>query len=126
MPVTRVARICDFIAKRRTGRGLKPGTTVSPATINEELRHLRAVLRKAHKWGYLPVMPDIDFEREARKLPTYVTPEDFGTIYAACDKHARWPDVYPFPAADWWRGLLMLGYLTGWRIGQMQSNDQFD
>lgn len=36
--------ISDFVATR-TSEG------VSPATVNKELRHLRASLRKAYKWG---------------------------------------------------------------------------
>ncbi len=57
-------------------------------------------------------------QREPRKLPRYITPEHFPAIYQACDQ-ARQPAGMPYSAADWWRGLLMLGYMTGWRIGDM-------
>jgi integrase len=39
-------------------------------------------------------------------------------MYAAADQ-MRWPNEFPFDPADWWRGLLILGYMTGWRIGAM-------
>ncbi len=112
--------IADYVAKRRTEKRSKKGPIVSPATINKELRTIRAVLRKAHRWGYLPRLPEFDFLKEPGRLPTYVTPEHFGAIYGAC-KVATAPGRIPFPAADWWRGLLTMAYMTGWRIGSLLS-----
>ena len=112
--------IADYVAKRRTEKRSKNGPIVSPATINKELRTIRAVLRKAHRWGYLPRLPEFDFLKEPGRLPTYVTPEDFGAIYGAC-KVATIPGGIPYPAADWWRGLLTMAYMTGWRIGSLLS-----
>lgn len=112
------ATLADFVAKRRTEEGLKPGDIVSPATINRELRELRAVIRKAFKWGHLAKLPEFEFLREPKKLPTYVNPEHFAAIYQACDV-AELPGKLPYPAATWWRGLLMTAYLTGWRIGSL-------
>ena len=111
--------VAEFVAKRRVEPGMKPDSTISPATVNKELRHLRAVLRKAHKWGYLPKgLPEFDFLKESKKLPTYMPPEHFAKVYQACEK-ARWPEDEPYPAADWWRGLLMFAYMTGWRISSI-------
>lgn len=110
----------NFIAKRRAEAGKKKGDTVSPATVNKDLRHLRAALRKAAKWGYLPKVPDFDFEKEPKKLPRFVTAEHFAAIYGACDA-ATMPADLPFPAADWWRGVLVTGYMTGWRISEILS-----
>ncbi len=107
-----------YIAARRAGKGKERGTTVSPATINKELRHLKAALGVAKEWGHLPAVPKFRMERELKKLPGYVPPEDFAAIYAACDA-ARYPAGLPYPAADWWRGLLVTAYMTGWRVGAL-------
>jgi integrase len=108
----------DYVAKRRKEQGLKRDSLVSPATVNKELRTMRAVVRKAHKWGYLAKLPEFDFLKEPHKLPTYMTPEHFAKLYAACDQ-ARLPNDLPCSAADWWRGLIVTGYMTGWRIGSL-------
>ena len=47
MSKIRTQTIDDYKAKRRQEPGKKANSTVSPATINKELRHLRAVLRVA-------------------------------------------------------------------------------
>jgi integrase len=93
---------------------------VSPATVNKELRTLRAIVRKAHKWGYLPKLPEIDFLKEPGKLPTYISPEHFAKLYKAADT-ARWPAEAHYTPADWWRGLFVMAYMTGWRIGQLMA-----
>ncbi len=110
--------IASFTAKRRLERGKNPGSTVSPATVNKDLRNLRGVLNIAVDWEYLAKAPKIKFEREPKKLPRYVTPEHFGAIYQACDV-ARLPAEVPYPVEDWWRGLLTMAQMTGWRIGEL-------
>jgi integrase len=108
----------EYVAARRQEHGKKLGSVVSPATINKELRHLKAVMRVAHDWGYLPGLPKIRMEKVPKKLPTYVTGEHFAAIYRACE-HAKLPNDQPFPAADWWRALVVTGYMTGWRASDM-------
>ena len=110
----------QFITTRRKEAGKKKQSLVSPATINKELRHLRSVLRVAEEWGHLKTMPKFRMEKVPQKLPTYVTGEHFAAIYGACDV-ARFPDTLPYPAADWWRALLVTGYMTGWRISELLS-----
>jgi len=112
--------IDDFVSRRRTDKGRQPKSTVSPATINKDLRHLKAVLRIAHEWGYLPLVPKVRMLREPKKLPQYVTPEHFAAMYKACTA-ATEPAGLPYSAADWWRAVLTMCYMTGWRIGEVLS-----
>ena len=66
--------IDKYAGNRQMDLKQKGGPKVSPATVNKELRTLRAVIRRAHKWGYLPKLPEFQFLKEPGKLPTYVTP----------------------------------------------------
>jgi integrase len=118
MVAVKTAAVDAYRAGRRTEGGKKAGELVSPATVNKELRHLRAAFKKAHQWGYLPLVPSFGFEREPKRLPTYVSAEHFAAIYRACDR-ARMPDGLTFGAGDWWRALLVMAYMTGWRIGEL-------
>src|SRR5262249_32214916 len=98
--------IDDFIAaRRREASTLHKGETVSPATVNKDLRHLKAALRKAVEWEYLARTPRFHMEREYGKLITFITPDHFAAIYQAVEGWARWPDDQQYPAADWWRAL---------------------
>jgi len=114
------ATIDEYIAKRRLERGRKRGSTVSPATVNKELRHIKSVLRIANEWGYLPKVPRVRMMREPKKLIRYITADHFAAIYKACDVATK-PAGLPYSAADWWRGLLTYTYMTGWRIGEPLS-----
>jgi len=112
-----------FIAQRRRQPGKKRESVVSPATINKDLRHLKAALRVAHEWGYLAKVPKIKLVREPYKLPLFVTPEHFALIYhkaaalsrlpAKCDPH--------YTATDWWRAVVVTAYMTGLRINEILS-----
>lgn len=112
--------LAGYVVKRRTEPGLRPRSLVSPATVNKELRTVRAAIRKAYKWKYLAELPEFEFLKEPKKLATYVSPEHFAAVYHACDQ-AKVPDDLPVTAADWWRGLLITAYMTGWRIGALLS-----
>lgn len=107
-----------FTERRRVEPGKKRQSVISAATVNKDLRHVRAALVVAHDWGYLPKVPRFRMERQVKKLVRYVTPEHFAAVYAACDA-ATHPAGLPYPAADWWRALLVFGYMTGWRISDM-------
>jgi integrase len=111
-------RVDDFTAARRQEPGKKPGDPISPATVNKDLRHVKAALVVAAEWGYLPKVPRFRMEREPGKLARYVTGEHFAAMYQHCEA-ARLPRELPFPAADWWRALLVMGYMTGWRISEL-------
>lgn len=111
------AKVDQFTAERLKQEGMRKGDTVSPATVNRELRHIKAALRIAAEWGYLPVMPKVRMVKEQKKLARYVTAEHFAAIYKACDVAIR-PQSEAYSAADWWRALLTFCYMTGWRISE--------
>jgi integrase len=114
------ATIDEFISKRRADRGVKKGSTVSPHSINHDLRHIKAALAVAREWGHLPALPRFRMEKAPKKLPRYVTGDQFAAIYKACES-ARFPKDQPFAAADFWRALAVMGYMTGWRVGDMMG-----
>src|SRR5205823_812166 len=97
MATLKTQAVDSFIAARRQERGQKIGSLVSPATINHDLRHIKAALSVAGEWGYLAKPPKFRMEREPKKLPVYVTPDHFAAIYRACDR-AGMPEGQPFPA----------------------------
>jgi integrase len=109
-----------YSADRMLQPGAKPGATLSPSTCNRELRHLKAALRIAHEWGYLPVVPKFHRVREQQRVGRVMTPEHFTAIYSVCDS-ATIPATNNYPAADWWRALLCVAMTTGWRIGEILS-----
>lgn len=120
--------IDEYISKRLVDvpractkkRDEKDTTTkpMSPATVNKELRHLRAVFRKAQKWGLLAKLPEFTFLKVPTKVPTFIDPEDFARIYEAT-QHAVRPADMPFSPEDWWKGLVVTAYMTGWRISEI-------
>jgi len=114
------AMIDKFITARRQEPGIRPGELLSPRSVNKDLLVIHSVLETAVRWKYLRRVPEFEYEKVPESVFVYVTPDAFGQLYGACE-HAQWPDDQPYAAADWWRGLLVFGYLTGWRIRQMLS-----
>jgi len=115
----KVQTIDQFIRERSAEPGKKGGSLVSPATVNKQLRHLRSVLTVAKEWGYLKERPRFRMVKEQRKLVKFVTGEHFAAIYAACDQARKPVGLAHVTAADWWRGLIVFGYMTGWRISEL-------
>jgi integrase len=118
MSTIKTTTIDGFVARRRQEPGKKNSSVLSPATVNKDLRHLRAAFHKAKRWGYIAELPYVDLVKEPEKLAVYVTPDHFAAIYRACEQATR-PAELPYPAADWWRGVLVFGYMTGWRISEI-------
>lgn len=124
MKPIRIFAVCtqhidQFIAARRQEPGKKKGSLVSPATINKDLRHIKAALNVAVEWGYLAQLPKFRMEREPKKLARYVTGDHFAVVYQKCSS-ARLPNDLPnIEPADWWQGLLVTAYMTGWRIADL-------
>lgn len=96
-----------FIAHRRQEPG-RNEDTLSPATINKDLRYLKTMLKTTHEWGYHDKLIGIKLLREPERVKPFVSPEEFSRIYRHC------PD-------DWWRGFLLFGFMTGWRLTQILS-----
>ena len=108
-----------FVDARLKERGKKPGSTLSEASVNTDLRRIKATLNKARKLGYIESVPNIEFLREPERLPPFITDSDFALMFNACDSAER-PTGHPDPAA-WWQGLLTMDMLTGWRISELLS-----
>ena len=117
------AKVDEFIGKRLKETGNRKSAdgrplAVSLATVNRELRYTKAALRLAADWGFIDKVPRMRFLKPQQKLPTYVTPEHFAAMFQACEVATMPSDVPNVSPVDWWRGLLVLLYMTGWRIGQ--------
>jgi integrase len=110
--------ISAFREKRSKAKGKKPGSTISRATVNSDLRAIKAALRAAAEWGYIEKAPKVKFLDEFHELPRYVTPEHFAAIFKACET-ATLPDEMHVAAGEWWRALLMFAQMTGWRISEI-------
>lgn len=116
----RTSTIDEFISQRQRDSGRKPGSTVSKATINHDLRHLKAALHAARDWGYLPSVPRFRQLREPRRIGTVVTPEHFKAIYENCSV-ATMPRGLHCQPECWWNALLVFAITTGWRIEEILS-----
>jgi integrase len=112
--------IDEYIIKRQGEAGKKKKSTTAPATINRELRHLKAALRVAHDWGYLPVLPKFRKLREESRIGPVMTPEDFQKIYDHCSA-ATMPKGLHCRPKEWWNALLAFAATTGWRIEEILS-----
>lgn len=106
----RTRHIDGFAAKRLREKG-PSGRPIRPATVNKELRMLRAFLRQCFKWKYLRELPEFGFVKEQSKLPTFIDAETFGKLYSACGA-ATTPTEDP---GAWWRAYLTFLFMTGWR-----------
>lgn len=67
--------IDGFIAKRLRDSGRKPNSVISPATVNRDLRHLKAILGFAVRWKYLAKVAEIRMVREVQEIGEVMTVE---------------------------------------------------
>lgn len=101
----------DFATKR-----LKQEAAV--ASVNRDLRHLKAALRWAKRRGYISEVPDFKgvFIREDRKQPVIIPEEDFMEIVKALKNPQL---VLKHRPAEWWRVFLYVAYYLGLRRGEI-------
>lgn len=104
--------------KHKRRKELQTPPTTSPATINKELRHLKAAFKKAVEWEQLGQLPKIKQQKQEENDPYFIDDATFKLLYDACDTMARPADRH-YSAADWWRALLCFAYMTGWRISEI-------
>ena len=116
-----IKTIDEFVAKRRKQRGAKKGSKVAASTINSELRTIRRVLKVAAQWKYIAEAPKINMLKEPAKLKNFVSQDHFEAIYKHCDAATSPKVVGSIEPVQWWRGLVVFTYLTGWRIGETLS-----
>jgi integrase len=91
---------------------------VKPATVNKELRHLKAALKWATKREYIDKVPDFGgvFIRVDQEPPTIIPEGDFKTIVASLNK----PELkLKMRSRGWWKAFLYLAYYLGLRRGEL-------
>ncbi len=71
------ARKLSRWAALRLEQGLKP------TTVNSDLRHIKAALRRAEKWGMMEKAPDIEFVKTPKRLPRHIGIKDLQTLLKA-------------------------------------------
>jgi len=124
--------------KEKVGSRQKPNAyPVSPTTVNKNLRHLRAILLHAHRWGYLPIVPQFNLfktaDHEPRAMPASVFDKILDEARSLNDRVAksearrrvsrrrptvRGPSHNP-PGSDWWVAFLSVAYLAGLRWSEI-------
>ena len=88
----------------------------APATVASNLRHVKALLRWAHKQGMLPKVPPIDMPRvESPAKGRPLTRAEFDLLLAEV------PGVVGEDRADSWRHLLRGLWLSGLRTGEAMA-----
>lgn len=112
--------ISDFIGRRSQDRGRKPGSTLSPASLNKDLRNLKLVLTEAKEWGQLETVPKMQMLAEPTRLKAFVTAEHFAAIFATTDQMTK-PDLPNISPPDYWRAVLAFAFITGWRLNEILS-----
>ena len=102
----------DFVNERSLEVG-------SYATVNRDVRHIRAALKWAERRRLISDVPDFGpiFLKEDRKKPTIMPEEDFLAMIAALTLALN----LPTRSCGWWRAFLYVSYYLGLRRGETLS-----
>lgn len=104
----KTATVEDFASERHK--------VVVAATVNKELRHLRAALRWAQRRHYLREVPQFKhaFVMEPKRKPVIIPEADYHKMLAAIPTAK-----ITHRSAGWWRVFLTLAYHLGARRGEL-------
>jgi integrase len=95
----------------------------SAPTANKGRAHLRAIWRLAYRKKKVGTLPDVDKLKEMKRRPTAWTTDEFSLILDAAGKAPG--EIEGIPARLWWKGLLLMLYYSGLRVGaavQIETN----
>ena len=110
----------DFIAARRQGAGQEEGR---PPSRRRPSTRTCATCGRSSPWrrsgATCRPCPTFRMEAEPKKLATLRHRRPLRRDLPARATRRACPADLPFPAADWWRALLVTGYMTGWRISDL-------
>jgi len=79
----------EYLLKHLTARKLSQWAALrleqglKPVAVNSDLRHIRAALNRAEKWGMVHKAPDIEFLKVPKRLPRHIRIEDLNTLLNA-------------------------------------------
>jgi integrase len=89
----------------------------APASVNKERNNLLAIWRFAARKRLVADWPDVDPEVEPKRIPQAWTQDQVARIFKAIETEPGL--IASIPANDWWRGLLLVAWDTGERIGAL-------
>ncbi len=112
----KLANVSRALLEDFADRRLKDKKAV--ATVNRDLRHLRAALRWAERRNYISAMPDFKdvFIREDRRQPVIIPEDDFVAMVQALHDPGL---VLKKRPAEWWRVFFYVAYYLGLRVGEI-------
>lgn len=84
-------------------------------SVNKERANVLAMWRFACRKGFVKLWPDVPAEVEPKRVPMAWLDHEVKALFASCDKEPGM--LCGVPAKLWWRGLLLLIWDSGERIG---------
>ncbi|TWT98200.1 Tyrosine recombinase XerC [Botrimarina colliarenosi] len=126
---TNCLRVFERVAKPTTIQAITPPVIedfadarlkegVAPATVNRDLRHLKAALRWGERRGLIEKAPDFHglFVRVPKKSPVVIPESDFLAMVSATESSLTKLEKR---SGGWWRTFLYIAYYLGLRRGEL-------